>query len=162
MREQRHPIQLAMLFILLAGCGDQARLEVRYAGSQLMSQDMVSVYASDGISSWEWHGEDLRGVPVEVELGARGVQTTTAGTLSVRFEARTGELPISAGSVQLPLKEDWMWVVELSIGSDSPLHECFGCADARAFAIDSTFQVEPADSLWVVWGGNSIKNPVVY
>ncbi|MEO8564029.1 MAG: hypothetical protein ABI601_18255 [bacterium] len=43
-----------------------------------------------------------------------------------------------------------------------PTRYCFGCLGARAFPLAAEYRRSTNDSVWVVWGGNSFKNPVIY
>lgn len=43
-----------------------------------------------------------------------------------------------------------------------PKFECFGCLGSQAFPLIAEYQAPDRDSIWVVWGGNSISDPVIY
>ena len=80
--------------------------------------------------------------------------------MSYVVSAANGEA--SRGSVRLDLRRDWIWGVEIRIDSLDPTRECFGCAGSRSFPLAREYQRSVRDSVWMVWGGNSIRNPVIY
>lgn len=43
-----------------------------------------------------------------------------------------------------------------------PIRQCFGCFGSVAFDLLPAYRTVDHDSIWVVWGGNSISNPVTY
>ena len=47
-------------------------------------------------------------------------------------------------------------------GESDPSPSYLGLAGRQAFAIAPAFRQSERDSIYVMWGGNSIKNPVVY
>lgn len=63
---------------------------------------------------------------------------------------------------RIDLRPDFGWELSFRRASSDPTAMCFGCFGATAFPLGASLQVTAADSLWVVWGGNSISNPVVY
>lgn len=69
---------------------------------------------------------------------------------------------ISSGEVTIPLKRDWRWGVELQARTGDPRSDCFGCFGSKSFALPEQFRSAGRDSLWLVWGGNSNSDPVVY
>lgn len=66
---------------------------------------------------------------------------------------------LGQGAITLPVREDWIWSVAVHVADRSPLERCLGCMGARSFPLRSD---APADSLFLVWGGNSISRPVIY
>ncbi|HET9983811.1 MAG TPA: hypothetical protein VFQ38_09500 [Longimicrobiales bacterium] len=89
--------------------------------------------------------------------------TPAAGPLRVDFVVEdSARRPVSSGAVELALRSDWIWGIEFWVASENPTRTCFGCAGYRAFPIAEAYRRTPADSLYVVWGGNSIENPVVF
>ena len=69
---------------------------------------------------------------------------------------------LSAGTVTLPLRRDWRWNVSVQSATTDPKFECFGCLGSQAFPLIAEYQAPDRDSIWVVWGGNSISAPVIY
>ena len=140
-------------------CGDdEARIAVRYIGEPTLPQGLLSVHVTDGRRLYTIRGRDLGGPDRE---GAR-FATRTSGTLWLRFRMSDGSAVASEGEVELPLRADWSYGVEFRVAADDPTRLCFGCQGARAFPLAPAYRRLPAESLWVVWGGNSIRNPVVY
>jgi len=76
--------------------------------------------------------------------------------------AEPGEAPLASTSIDLELREDWVWGVDIFLTDGNPGTMCFGCAGYEAVAVPDTLVPEATDSLYVVWGGNSISDPVVY
>jgi hypothetical protein len=57
---------------------------------------------------------------------------------------------------------DWGYAFTIRVDSLDPTRYCFGCLGAHAFPLAAQYRRTVRDSVWVVWGGNSFKNPVVY
>ena len=91
------------------------------------------------------------------------VPTNGPSTVEVHFAlADTNGALLSSGSIELPLKQDWIWSVELRPGGpEDPLLGCFGCYGAKSFPLVPDGP-EGARQFWAIWGGNSISAPVVY
>lgn len=122
--------------------------------------DRVTIRFDDGSGVRTVTGEDFTGSPQRVDT--REFRTRTSGTLTVDVTLADGSEQIAAGRVEIPLRPDWGWSVHLHRGDANPVERCFGCFGYRAFALAEAHRATPADSLWVVWGGNSISNPVIY
>lgn len=120
----------------------------------------VTIAFSDGGRRRVVTGEDFEGTTGRVDT--REYETRRSGTLRVEVEVAPSGAPIASGEVEIPLRSDWRWNVQLHRGERNPVDTCFGCAGYEAFAVAESARDSPADSLWVVWGGNSISNPVVY
>lgn len=89
--------------------------------------------------------------------------TPKSGNLQVKFTLldSTG-IKLNAGVIYLPIKSDWRWSINFVLSKYNPFYHCFGCIGYSSFGINSEFQSTKDDSLFIVWGGNSIKNPVIY
>lgn len=120
----------------------------------------VAIRFDDGRSRGTVTGEDFSGT--DGRLATREFETRTSGTLRVDVTVRDGAEEIAEGGVEIPLRPDWRWGVSLSVDDDDPADTCFGCFGSAAFAVAESHRRSPSDSLWVVWGGNSISDPVVY
>jgi hypothetical protein len=68
----------------------------------------------------------------------------------------------NSGSISVDIRPDWVWDVDIAVSNRNPFYGCFGCIGSQTFALDSVYQRTPGDSLFVIWGGNSIKHPVIY
>jgi hypothetical protein len=89
--------------------------------------------------------------------------TATHGTLRFTYALTTSSGDtVSEGTLVLPLRSDWRWGIDVIPDSINPIQQCFGCEGSRSFALAPGFQGPRVDSIFVLWGGNSIKNPVVY
>jgi hypothetical protein len=52
--------------------------------------------------------------------------------------------------------------VDLIHQTTNPDEACFGCVGSQVFPLAPAYRATGRDSLWVVWGGNSISDPVIY
>ncbi len=90
-------------------------------------------------------------------------QTATSGDLEI-----SGALVDQAGkerakgAINLPLKPDRRYGVWIIVGSGDPTAGCLGCAGSRSFPLDPALGYAPDVALSIVWGRNSISDPVVY
>ena len=90
-------------------------------------------------------------------------ETGTSGTFPIDFTLLHGGVATTtAGTVGLPLRGDWMWGVDFFLSEADPTLTCFGCMGRLEFDVDPVLGYPPEVKLWVVWGGNSISNPVLY
>ncbi len=151
---------LMACLLAVSGCGKESLVSATLVAGQPIAIDMLTVEVSDGRRTWIWAADDFstgqdRPLPTTDE-----VQTASSGILDIRFRLESGGRLLSSGSAQIPLQDDWRWAVQFHASTDDP--RCFGCFGARAFALDSMLRSPGRDSLWIVWGGNSISNPVIY
>ncbi|HEX6983671.1 MAG TPA: hypothetical protein VF181_13000 [Balneolaceae bacterium] len=165
---------LLILFtsFVFTGCSiftSDKKAEVKFTAQRaLLNEGTFHLSFTDGDKSVELSNQDFEGK----NLGASSpsIETATSGQLLIEFkfkDSQTNQL-ISKGSFQLELKEDWRYGI--SFRSDSaeadPTFGCFGCIGYRSFKInqeplDSTSSLLN-DSLYVIWSGNYISNPVIY
>jgi len=90
-------------------------------------------------------------------------ETAQSGTMTITFALLDGDqLSSTAGDLVLNLKKDWEWQVDFIISDTDPITACFGCIGSRSYDLDPALGYDSSMKLWAVWGGNSIKNPVVY
>lgn len=172
-RDVRGLFALSCVLLLLAGCslfgGEDARVRFNISRKVFTSNDFTITF-SDGRSQHRLTVGDFSGdAPTSPELSTDFFETATAGHLQVAFtlERPDGTL-ISDGRVQRELRENWSWHVTLRTDSASanPVRGCFGCVGYHSFPIDTTvldkeYPSSP-DSVYVVWGGNRIDDPVTY
>ncbi|HEY9226489.1 MAG TPA: hypothetical protein VIP11_07585 [Gemmatimonadaceae bacterium] len=146
----------AIPFLLLAAaCAkNDARVSVRYHEVTSLPLDLLTVTVDDGRAV-----RTLRGVEVR---DGREVDTRNSGTLLVRFRFASGDPAASEGTIELPLRSDWAYGVQIFVDSLDPRIGCFGCQGSRGFPLAASHRRTAKDSVWVIWGGNSISNPVVY
>ena len=161
---------LIVLLILLLGCitndNDELSLaQVRLVKDTLITKNMISVSISDGRSKWRFHSEDFEHNPNYIMAWcAPEIETRTEGLLVLQFYLRdpNGGI-VSNGQIELPLKGDWRWGINIWHEHRNPYFACWGCAGYKSFPIlRSECKTSEKDSVFVVWGGNSISNPVWY
>jgi hypothetical protein len=123
---------------------------------------MLAVTVEDGTRRWSWTGADFTTGPESGIPVTPWIHTGTSGEARFSFELRDGDVMISSGSINLPLQDNWQWTVDLMARTTDPDPNCLGCSGAVAFPIAKAYRTDPRDSLWLVWGGNSISNPSIY
>lgn len=153
------PVHLAAVLLLGTGCGSDARLSVSaVALSPTLNTAEVRYRIVAGDRNWA--------VTLPSPAGDRHSQefdTPKSGTGRVSFAVKMPDgREVGAGEVTVPLRDDWAWDFDLSAKTEDPRRTCFGCVGSKAFALRQEFRETGRDSLWLVWGGNSIKHPVVY
>ncbi len=159
---------VTMLAALAACSPDEARVNLSILPDSPLTTADIRVTFEDGLRRWHVDADGplaFTGEPTRssVRPFASGpFNTRTDGVLRVSFRASRDGEEISAGSVELELKPDWVWGVKLEASRVDPTSGCFGCLGRKAFGIAPEFRTSERDSIYIVWGGNSIKNPVVY
>ena len=165
---------LAILFVVvLTACGGDSNEATESDGEPAAKARFVAISWHDGTIPVDWltirfsagdslqtvQGSQLRVDEDYVQPHSQWFPTDTTGTLTVDFTlASPSQGPLSEGRVELELRNDWRWEVQFHLAEDDPTARCFGCVGAERFPLVS----DDTRSLWVVWGGNSISNPVVY
>ena len=160
---------LVGLCSFLVGCSlfgeDDARVRFRISQSEIITSNEFEVTFSDGRSQRRLSTEDF---PVD-STPTRYFDTAASGSLRVAFTLnQSGGDRLANGNLQLDLREDWKWSVRFRADSAShdPLRDCMGCFGYCSFPIDTTAleQEYPSspDSIYVVWGGNTLDNDRVY
>ena len=157
---------MSILSLLVAGCslfenGDSSQVQLSIQGHTDVLRRAIKVE----LSAPGW-GKTLTGSDfgtADAPTLTEAFETPGAGTLQVLFFLRdsTGG-HLNSGSVALDIRPDWRWGIDLVLSDKNPFYGCFGCTGFKVIALDSLYQTTPKDSLFVVWGGNSIKHPVVY
>ncbi len=142
----------------LAACDEEAQISAAYRSDALVPRAQTSVTLADGRRRYVVEGAAL--LPVGGKDSPR--PTGTSGEATIDIAMRDAQGAIATGRVTLALKPDWIWGVELHVDSSNPSRYCFGCLGSRSFPLRVGVGRTMRDSLWVTWGGNSIRNPVVY
>ncbi len=94
---------------------------------------------------------------------SRSYHTAKSGTLKVKFTLiDSAGVHSNSGIISLAVKPDLRWSIDFVLSNHNPFYGCFGCIGYSSFRIDHEFQKTNDDSLFVIWSGNSIKNPVIY
>jgi hypothetical protein len=160
-----HPFLIvgAAAFLLsLPACGDETQAQIGFSADVFESDVYPRVRVTWG--SPALFGQQQQSVDIDKRHSSAGpFPTAQSGTLHVQFQLLNGDSPsTTTGSVDLSLRKDWRWGVEFIVSTTNPADICFGCTDSEAFGIDPALGYGPDVKLWVVWGGNRIKNPVMY
>lgn len=164
---------LITLSAYIASCSvfgtDDKKAETQFSvESTFLSNQTITIRFNDGDNSKSFANNDFqtRENPTVGELATPIVETSTDGTLVVEYQLRDGETKqqISEGEFQLDLKEDWRYSFYLLSDSTEadPTVRCFGCGGYFSFAYSTDSSLSDSDSLYVVWGGNDITDPVIY
>lgn len=152
---------IAIVFAVGA-CGPDARISGTASLAPPLTLDMLTMTVRDGARTWVFHGSDFQlrsgnGTPTTPT-----VSTRTRGQIQISYELQASGQRLSQGVVVLPLREDWEWGVNIQVATADPTSLCLGCAGSRAFTLAPAFRPPGRDSIWMVWGGNSISHPVIY
>lgn len=161
------------LVVFLASCSifgtDDKKAETQFsAESDLLSNQTLNVSFTDGNKSKSFSNQDFqtRENPTIGELATSVAETSTDGQLTIEFQLFDSETEqqLSGGNFQLDLKEDWRYSIYfLSDSAEAdPTNGCFGCGGYFSFDYSTNSSSPDNDSLYVIWGGNYISNPVVY
>ena len=148
----------ALISLAALGCDDDARVTVRYDEVARLPSELLTVTVTDPFATHTLRGRDIGGSGRE----GRQIETPIVGKLRVAFRFATGSAVVSEGAAEVPLRADWIYGFSVQVDSVNPTRFCFGCMGSQAFALDEAYRRSARDSVWLVWGGNSIKNPVVY
>ena len=156
---------LALACALVAGCSiferDEARVGIQAYLPDPFRIEWLKVTVEENGRRHQVEARDYE--RFGTQYNGPTFETRTSGTLRVSYvltHPTGGE--ISSGLVELDLRADWGWGVTIHADTANPERMCFGCIGSRAFALAPAFRIPAADSVYVVWGGNSIKNPVIY
>ncbi len=155
-----------LVILLFSGCSDdQALVRVNLSKYDLLTRDMLTVAVNDGRSVWLFDASDFDENP---QYGGAWstpeVETSNSGTVTVEFVLidPSGQ-EISHGSASETLRPDWRWGFTISRKDTDPMLDCFGCFGSESFPIlNPAYAFSDSDSVFIVWGGNSISNPVDY
>ena len=99
-------------------------------------------------------GADLRPSGEYAQPHSDWLATPVDGAITVRFSLGSE----SEGEVVLEARADWEWEVQFHIAGTDPFDQCFGCVGSATFPLSDREDVR----LYVVWGGNSISDPVIF
>jgi hypothetical protein len=162
-RAVAHRLPQLALLITLIGCGEDARISISADIAPPLSLDMLTVTLRDRDRVLTWHGADFRPRPENATPSTGDQGTFTSGPdLELNYQLESGGEVLSSGSVILPRRSDWSWGVTIWARTTDPAEECFGCFGSASFPLVPAFRAGGRDSVWIVWGGNSIRDPVIY
>ncbi len=163
MRAPLHPPALALAALLFSACGDEARVKVGFHERGALGMSMLRVSVKDGFHSYELQPSDFDSNGESQPYHSPSLATRTEGTLRFSFAlvGPSGDT-VSSGAVDLPLRRDWSYEIDIQADSADPARSCFGCQGSRPFPLSAEYQGPTLDSVYVIWGGNYISQPVMY
>jgi hypothetical protein len=151
------------VILFVGACGDEARISVTAALPSPLAVEMLTVEVRDVDRLIRWTASDFRPRSDNPAPSTPEVETSTSGPhLEVTYRLESGGAVVSTGTVSLPRKNDWRWVVTIFAATANSYENCFGCFGSQAFPLAETLRAPGQDSIWVVWSGNSIDNPAIY
>lgn len=152
-------VSTLLLILATAACGEEALVSYSFATEADFPVEGLFVEFRDGEQTRLLTSADFGGPghPRTPEFSTRD-----SGTLRTRFWYVAGVDTVFSGAFDLELHPDFRWGVSFARATADPTLQCFGCAGRLVFPIDAQLQTTPEDSLWVVWSGNSISDPVVF
>ena len=150
-----------------AGCvvsKPKAEVEFRYVNASATGVPVaaLTINFDDGGGPRVARGVDLDPTKDRISRWPR-FETRQRGTMlvSVILERSPGDT-VATGGVVLPLRQDWRWGVDIFVAGPNLANPCLGCEGVRAFPLRDQSPAGQADSLFLIWGGNSISKPVVF
>jgi hypothetical protein len=154
-------ISLLTGLLLFSGCRlfsrEDAQFSVSFRGFGDIGVESVHVLVTDGRRLWSLDADDF-------DHGrTRRFDTRRSGKLEVKIalaDVAHGLLP--EGQFELPIKSDWRWGIDLVPDTLNPYYGCFGCSEWHEFDVAAKDSTLKGVSLFVLVGGNSISNPVLY
>jgi hypothetical protein len=154
---------LALAALLICACnGDEARVKVGFHQQDNLPISMLRVRLVDGFHSYELGPADFNSNEGHAYHSPK-LPTRTSGTLHFAFALvePSGDT-VSGGAVELPLRRDWSYEIDIQADSTDPTRTCFGCQGSRPFHLAPEYREPAFDSVYVIWGGNYISEPVMY
>ena len=155
---------VALFTILIAGCDNsEARVTINANLPAPLEPGMLSVKVDDGLHTVTLAGSDFQPAGGD-QYNGPAVETANHGTMVVSYTLATPGAPasVSSGSVELTLRNDWTYGVDIRADTADPRRLCLGCSGSKGFSLAPEFRSARADSVFLVWGGNSISHPVIY
>jgi hypothetical protein len=166
MRLRLHQLGILLTAVFLAGVGcglgKEARVEVSYLPRPSLPASAFRTTINDGRATRTFRGTEMTSPSGGITLSTPTIGTETSGTLSITYTLEISNAIVSEGLVTLPLQADWIWGARVEVNSVNPTRYCMGCTGTKAFPLAAAYRRVPADSVWVTWGGNSIKNPGIF
>ena len=135
--------------VLLAACGNpDARIGVGVQSAPTVSSTAEVRYRIlAGLRAWSVS------FPIGPGGGAtpqrsKDFDTPKSGTAQVSFSIVLGDgREVANGEISLPLRDDWIWSVELQTRTVDPRQGCFGCVGSKSFALPQDLRTQGADSV---------------
>jgi hypothetical protein len=142
---------------MLASCREGSRISAVARLDPPLRVEMLTMTARDETRAWTWTPMDFHSSLEWPTPTTRERETLTRGDIQVSFRLQTAGVTVSEGSVTLPLKRDWDWDVQVVSATSDPKEACFGCVGSKAFPLAAEYRGPERDSVWLVWGPDSIK-----
>ena len=143
---------------------DEAKVRFAFINSiSHLNVNMLKIIFNDGSSARSINGSQFFIDSSFMQYHTNWHTTPLSGSLSMNYIlSDTTDDTISQGFVEIPLKADWAWQFDICPGHHNPYYYSFGVTGFKAFPINPSYCDSTTDSIFVLWGGNSIKNPVAY
>lgn len=150
------------MLAILAGCGsDQAEASrIRFAAFGLQTEELagLEITVETGPESLTIEGSQLVETADYQQLHSRWTDIESE-EITVRFAMSDHNgFQLAEGQLTLEVPSDWEWEVQFHLAMLDPADTCFGCAGSQAHRLAD----DREQQLFVVWGGNSISDPVSY
>jgi hypothetical protein len=162
----KHIVAPLLSLLILAGCSlfegeDSSEVQLSIHGNSVLLRRVIQVR----LTALNWvrslDGRDFGSG--EWPNYTQTIATPKIGILQVDVTLKdSANKRVSFGAITLDIRSDWRWGVDISLVDKNPTEGCFGCFGYKVFSVDSIYQRTPEDSLYLVWGGNWIKHPVLY
>jgi hypothetical protein len=153
---------LFAMIVLFGGCSEGSRITAVARLDPPLTIKMLTMTARDDKRAWTWHPSDFHSSLESPTPTTRERETLTKGEIEISFRLGTGGVTLSEGSVSLPLRSDWHWSVQVVSATSDPGEACFACAGSKAFPLAEEYRGPDRDSVWLIWGGDSIRGPAAY
>jgi hypothetical protein len=155
---------LAAILLGGVGCGlgKEARAAVTYTPPPNLPASAFRTTINDGRATRTFRGAEMIPPYGSTMLSTPTIGTETSGTLTITYALEISNAIVSEGFVTQTLRDDWIWAANVEVDSVNPMRYCMGCWGTKSFPLAAAYRRVPADSVWVTWGGNYIKNPVIY
>jgi hypothetical protein len=100
------------LAMALTGCGEEARISASARLAPPLAPAMLTVTVRDRDRRIEWNGAAFLVTPANATPSTPEVTVGTSGPdLPVEFRLESAGAVLSAGTVTLPRRSDWRWIV---------------------------------------------------
>lgn len=156
----RFRVLLVVLALGGAGCfgtRDETRVSATYRDDRVIPRSQATITLTDGR-----HRYVLTGTALDATDGESSRPLNSAGELDVLVALVDARGPIATGRFATPLAPDRIYGIDIRIDSVNPQRFCFGCVASFPFPLRSDRGRSARDSMWVTYGYNSIRNPVVF
>lgn len=142
---------------------DEARVGVVFQVARPLYRSMLRMTFFDAWRRWSLDGAVLENTRTGQIPGSIEFPTATSGKLEVHFRLSTEDDQVaSEGDLTLSLKPDWAWGLSFVTTDEADPCTTDSCFGFKEFPLDAAFRRPGGGRLFVLWGGNSIKHPVIY